>query len=180
MAVSLLTWTFLSSRFGTGAIGLAAGVLFVLLSTVWLAAMAVTGLDLDWIAHPDTHNGRLLASLWLALGGTLLPSLIAVSVLLSGPGWVQQLLLCLVGLVAGGFTILHNLEAHRVGILRGVLPWLGILSGIFFLVFWFGMLIGLPLLVGFGYLVGGILYSCWAIWLGVRLARRTDVPAAVT
>lgn len=180
MAVSLLVWTFLSSRFGTGTVGLVGAVLFVLLSTAWLAAMAVTGLDIDWIAHPDTHDGRLLASLWLAVGGTFLPSLIAVAVVLNGPGWVQQLLLCLVGLVAGGFTILHNLEAHRVGILRGVLPWLGIASGVFFLVFWFGMLIGLPLLVAAGYFAGGTLYSCWAIWLGVRLGRGPTSAAAVT
>ena len=61
-----------------------------------------------------------------------------------------------------------------------MLPWLGILSGVFFLVFWLGVLIGLPLLTGFGFLIGGILYAAWAIWLGVQLGRKPLAVAAVT
>jgi hypothetical protein len=180
MAVAVLVWFFGSTSFGDGGLGLAAALLFVLAATLWLGGMAVAGLDIDWIARPDTHNGRLLASLWLAVAGTFLPPLLAIALVAGASGWVIQLLLCLVGLVAGGFTILHNLEAHRVRILKGVLPWLGIVSGIFFLVFWFGVLIGLPLLTGFGFYIGGILYAAWAIWLGVRLGRNPAPAAAVT
>jgi hypothetical protein len=180
MAVAVLDWIFASARFSAGGLGLAAALLFVLAATVWLAAMAVAGVDIDWMAHPDTHNGRLLASLWLAIAGTFLPPLLAVALVAGSPAWVTQLLLCLVGLVAAGFTVLHNLEAHRVKILTGVLPWLGIVSGIFFLVFWLGVLIGLPLLTGFGFFIGGILYAGWAIWLGVRLRRGPAPIAALT
>jgi hypothetical protein len=180
MIVLLLDWIFGSAAFGSSGLGFVAVVLFLLSGTVWLGGMAVAGLDIDWMAHPDTHNGRLLASLWLAIAGTFLPPLLAVSVAASAPSWVTQLLLCLVGLVAGGFTILHNLEAHRVKILTGVLPWLGILSGVFFLVLWLGVLISLPPLIFFGFFIGGILYAAWSIWLGVRLGRKPVPMAAVT
>ena len=155
-----------------------AGVLLVVFSTAWLGAMAVTGLDIDWMAHPDTHNGRLLASLWLAVAGTFIPPLLAIVAAAGSPAWAMQLLLCLMGLVAGGFTILHNLEAHRVKILSGVLPWLGIAAGVFFLVFWLGVLLNLPPLVFPGLFAGGVLYAGWATWLGVVLGRkRAPVPA---
>ncbi|HVD00756.1 MAG TPA: hypothetical protein VNG93_06370 [Candidatus Dormibacteraeota bacterium] len=179
MIVLLLDWIFGSAAFGSGRLGFLAAVLFLLAGTAWLGAMAVAGLDIDWMAHPDTHNGRLLASLWLAIAGSFLPPLLAVSVLVGAPAWVTQLILCLIGLVAGGFTILHNLEAHRVGILSGLLPWVGILSGVFFLVLWLGVLLSLPPLTFFGLFVGGILYAAWAIWLGIKLGRKAPV-AAVT
>jgi hypothetical protein len=180
MALAVLLWLFASARFGSGGLGFATALLFALAATVWLAGMAVTGLDLDWIAHPDTHDGRLLASLWLAIAGSFLPPILAIVVVLGSPAWLVQLLLCLVGLAGGGFTILHNLEAHRAKILTGILPWLGILSGVFFLVFWLGVLIGLPLLTGFGFFIGGVLYAVWAIWLGVRLGRGHVPVAALT
>ena len=180
MLVVLLDWIFAGTAFGSGGGGLAAALLFVLGATLWLSGMAVAGLDIDWMAHPDTHNGRLLASLWLAVGGAFLPALLAIAVALGAASWVVQLLLCLVGLVAGGFTVLHNLEAHRVGILGGVLPWLGITAGVFFLVFWLGVLLGLPPLVFFGLFVGGVLYAGWAIWLGAWLGRNPALAAAVS
>jgi hypothetical protein len=180
MAVAVLVWTFGSAYFGAGGLGLVAALVFVLAATLWLGGMAVAGLDIGWIAHPDTHNGRLLASLWLAIAGTFLPPLLAIALVAGAAAWAIQLLLCLVGLVAGGFTILHNLEAHRVRILTGLLPWLGIVSGVFFLVFWLGVLIGLPLLTGFGFFIGGILYAAWAIWLGLQLGRKPAPVAAVT
>jgi hypothetical protein len=153
------------------ALGVLLGVLLLLAVTVWLAGLAVAGLDLDWLAHPGTHNGRMLASLWFAIAGAFLAPLIALAAWSQAPTWMLQLLLCLIGLTAGGFTILHNLEARRAGLLTGALPWLGIAAGAFFLVFWLGVLLALVPLVFLGFFPGAVLYAGWAIWLGVRLGR---------
>ena len=113
-------------------------------------------------------------------GGTARRPVVGGSALAGAPPWVVQLLLCLVGRSAGGFTILHSLEALRARILRGALPWLGITAGFFFLVMWLGILVGLVPLIAAGFFAGSIFYFAWAIWLGVRLGRRAPVVAVVT
>ena len=175
--VALLTWIFLSALFSTSdGVGLVSTLVFVVALTLWLAGMAIAGLDIDWMAHPDTHSGRLLASLWLAVTGIFLPPLIALAFMAGAPQSVLQLLVCLLGLAAGGFTVLHNLEALRAGILSGPLPWLGIVAGLAFLVFWLGTLIQLPVLMAAGFFTGAVCYAGWSIWLGLELGR--TAPAA--
>lgn len=180
IVVAMLTWIFLSALFSTSdAVGLVSTLVFVAALTLWLAGMAVAGLDLDWMAHPDTHNGRLLASLWLAVAGIFLPPLIALAFMSGAPQSIIQLLVCLLGLAAGGFTVLHNLEALRVRILRGALPWLGMAAGLAFLAFWLGTLVQIPGLMAAGFFTGGVFYAGWSIWLGLEL-RRAEPAAALT
>ena len=164
----------------SGALGTLFAVVLILSLTVMLGGLAIVGLDLDWIAHPDTHNGRMLASLWFAAAGAVLPLLLALGALLQAAASVMQLLVCLVGLAAGGFTILHNLEGRRARIVTGALPWLGIAAGGFFLLFWLGALITLIPLIVVGLFAGLVLYAAWAIWLGVQLGRKPVLAAAVT
>lgn len=164
----------------SGAAGTLVGVLMFLSLTVMLGGLAIAGLDLDWMAHPDTHNGRMLASLWFATIGAMLPLLLALASLGQTRGWLTQLIVCLMGLTAGGFTILHNLEGRRARLLSGPLPWLGIAAGALFLVFWLGILIASTPLVAAGLFPGLVLYAAWSIWLGVRLGRQPVPAAALT
>lgn len=176
LAVTLVLLIFAPALFNLSDVfGVVVAALLVLGLTVWMAGMAVVGLDLDWLEHPGTHSGRMLVSLWFAVAGIFVPLLIAIVIATQAPAGVQQLAICLLGLTAGGFLTFHNVEAIRAGLLRGVLPWLGIVAGVAFLVLWLGSLVGLFPLIALGFFIGTVFYAGWAIWLG----RRLRVPATV-
>jgi hypothetical protein len=164
----------------SGVAGTLVGLLLILSLTVLLGGLAVAGLDLDWMEHPDTHSGRLMASLLFATFGSLTPLLLALAAVGRAPAWLMQLILCLSGLTAGGFTILHNLEGRRAGLIGGALPWVGISAGVLFLVFWLGVLLASIPLIAVGLFPGLILYAGWAIWIGVLLGRKPVPAAALT
>jgi fatty acid desaturase len=82
-----------------------------------------------------------------------------------------------------GLTLLiHNLDARRAHILRGVLPWLGMVTAVFFLLAGIGyaiFLFGGPFAIGWNSLqLGVLLYIVWAIWMGIHLIRsKAPAPA---
>ena len=74
--------------------------------------------------------------------------------------------------------LVHNVDGRRAGLLHGVLPWVGIVTGLAFAVAGLGFA---SLLVPMGttlftvgwnaLLLGQVLYIVWAIWMGVKLSR---------
>lgn len=57
-----------------------------------------------------------------------------------------------------------------MGLIQGVLPWLGIATGVAYVVAGIGF--ATFFMVGWNaLLVGQVLYIVWAIWLGVKLSR---------
>ena len=88
-----------------------------------------------------------------------------------------------------GISILvHNWDARRAGILHGVLPWLGIVSGVAMTLAGIGYALFVPIgmmalffLIAINFLLlGQVLYMMWAIWLGVKLARsKVAAPATL-
>lgn len=83
-----------------------------------------------------------------------------------------------------GLTLLiHNLDGRRAGLLHGVLPWLGTVTGVAYIVagIGFGSFLLTPIfyMTGFNVLVlGEALYIFWAIWMGIKL--NTSKAAALT
>jgi len=82
--------------------------------------------------------------------------------------------------------LVHNWEARRAGILHGVLPWLGIVSGAAMTFAGIGYPLFVPvatrplffqITINF-LLLGQVLYMVWAIWLGLKLARSKVAPPA--
>jgi hypothetical protein len=92
--------------------------------------------------------------------------------------------LAVIGFCTGFFLVVQNLEARRAGLLAGVLPWLGIVAGICFLVMAFGFLLGMAaaaffVLASLGWFAGAVTSAGWMIWLGVRLRGANPLPTAV-
>ena len=162
-------------------------VLFLLL-WLWVAALSVVTFDLEWIEHPKTSTRTLQVARGLTFIAMVMPAVLLLAVLLKySPASVFQVVPN--ALIWGGVGIsilVHNWEARRAGILHGVLPWLGIVSGVAMTVAG----IGYPLFVPIGtralfflitinfLLLGQVLCMVWAIWLGVKLARSKVVAPA--
>jgi hypothetical protein len=160
-------------------------VIFLLL-WLWVAAFSVVTFDLEWIEHPKTSTRRLQVVRGVTFIAMVMPAVLLLAVLLNLPLIFQVVPNALLWGGVGISILVHNWEARRAGILHGVLPWLGIVSGVAMTLAG----IGYPLFVPIGtralfflitinvLLLGQVLYMVWAIWLGVKLARSKVVAPA--
>lgn len=160
-------------------------VIFLLL-WLWVAALSVVTFDLEWIEHPKTSTRWFQVARGFTLIAMVMPAVLLLAVLLNPPLIFQVVPNALTWGGVGISILVHNWKARRAGILHGVLPWLGIVSGVAMTLAG----IGYPLFVPIGtralfflitinfLLLGQVLYMLWAIWLGVKLARSKVVAPA--
>ncbi|HEV2461180.1 MAG TPA: hypothetical protein VGS80_22750 [Ktedonobacterales bacterium] len=189
---SLLVFIFVQ-QFG-GAIASAApglyaptAIVFVLALWVFIAGLAVLGIDLERLA-PPAPNTRASQ---VARGATLVALVMPVPLLIGGLVYVNRLLpisYLLIFIGVGISLLLHNVAARRAGLLHGMLPWLGSATGVAYILagIGFGTLLAPGLgttfyLIGFNVVrLGQVLYIAWALWLGVKLSRsQAAAPAAM-
>jgi hypothetical protein len=162
-------------------------VLFLLL-WLWVAALSVVTFDLEWIEHPKTSTRWFQVARGLTLIAMVMPAVLLLAVLLNLPLIFQMVPNALIWGGVGISILVHNWEARRAGILYGVLPWLGIVSGVAMTVAGIGYPLFVPIatralffLITINFLLlGQVLYMLWAIWLGVKLARsKVAAPATL-
>jgi uncharacterized membrane protein HdeD (DUF308 family) len=137
----------------------------------------------------------------LALLAIVISVLVLITVLTqtnSRLPWLYGFMFIAVGTV----LLVHNFEARRARLLHGALPWLGMVTGVAYLVVGLGYAawyitpdVGIPVLIGLhlGIIQVGatpvvmdvnarylaqLLYIVWAIWLGVTLRRTRAVAPA--
>jgi hypothetical protein len=153
-------------------------VVYIFALWVWLAALAVVVLDLEWLEHPATNTRLFQVAHWTALVSVFLPLVLVIS-FLAGVGGLVQVSFYLTFLLVGVNLLIHNIDARRAGLLQGIPPWLGIVTGIAFVVAGLGIWTIVPL--GFiGLILGQTFYIAWAVWMGVILSaapRKGAAPA---
>lgn len=155
---------------------------FLLALWLWVGALTVVVFDLEWIEHPATSTRWFKVGRWATLVAMVMPAVLTLDLLINaGVPLLAPTYFLLYGSV--GLTLLiHNLDARRAHILRGVLPWLGMVTAVFFLLAGIGyaiFLLGGPFAIGWNSLqLGVLLYIIWAIWMGVHLIRsKAPAPA---
>jgi hypothetical protein len=191
VSVGSLFVFFFFQQFG-GAIASAApglyvptAIAFVLALWVFIAGLAVVGIDLERLAPPATN----MRGSQVARGATLVALVMPVPLLIGGLVNISRLLpisYLLIFASVGISLLVHNLDARRAGLLQGVLPWLGTVTGVAYVLggIGFGTLLAPGLgttffVIGFNVVrLGQVLYIVWAIWLGVHLSR-SKAPAPV-
>lgn len=107
----------------------AQAIVFFLLLWLWVAALSVMTFDLEWIEHPKTRTRWLQVARGLTLIAMVMPAVLLLAVLLNLPLIFNAVPNALTWGGVGISILVHNWEARRAGILHGVLPWLGIVSG---------------------------------------------------
>lgn len=158
-------------------------IVFVIALWVWVAALAVLVFDLEWIEHPATSTRWFQIGRWATLVAVVMPAVLGLFVLVNaGVPELAPTYFLLYGSV-GLSLLIHNLDARRASILRGVLPWLGMVTAVFYLLAGIGYaiyLFGGPFAIGWNSLqLASLLYVVWAIWLGIHLIRsKAPRPAA--
>jgi hypothetical protein len=154
---------------------LVTAIVFLVLLTIWVGALAVTLFDLEWLEHPKTSTSLFRVALVASLVAMLMPALIG---LIQFAGVAVPFPIPYTVLFVGvGFTLLvHNIEARRAGLLHGALPWIGIAAGTGFI--YLGVLQSFVLFTTafvmgwyYGLIPTQVLYVVWTIWLGVHLLR---------
>jgi hypothetical protein len=161
-------------------------IVFFLLLWLWVAAFSVVTFDLEWIEPPKTSTRRLQVARGLTFIAMVMPAVLLLAVLLNLPLIFQVVPNALIWGGVGISILVHNWEARRAGILHGVLPWPGIVSGVAMTVAGIGYALFVPIgnmalffLIAINFLLlGQVLYMVWAIWLGVKLARSKVVAPA--
>lgn len=143
----------------------------------WAAGLTVTVIDLQWLEHPATSTRWIHAALVAAIAATVGPLLMAVGSY-TNFAYPYSLEVGASLLLTGvGFSVLvHSLEGRRTRLLRGALPWIGIVTGVFFVylgTLQFIYMFTPVLLMGFVYAFQPslLIYFVWAIWMGVHLVR---------
>jgi len=149
----------------------------------WAAGLTITVFDLEWMEHSATRTRWIQAGLVAAVVASVMPFVLLAAQLgqVSIPYVFEVPSALLLGGV--GFSVLtHNIEARRVRLLHGALPWIGIVSGACWL--YLGLLQFIymftpKLLMGFvyGLPVAELIYLVWAIWMGVHLTRAKRAAA---
>jgi hypothetical protein len=140
---------------------------------LWLAGFAVVVFDLEWMEHPATSTRLFRIAHWITLAAVVLPMLLGVAILIDS-ATLGAVALGLLGLTAGISLLIHNLDARRAGLVRGVMPWLGVVSGGGYMLMALGQL-GLEVLEFAGLVVGQTFYIAWAVSMGVWLRRTRSV-----
>lgn len=159
-----------------------AAILLLLALTLWPAALLVVGVDLEWLEHPLTHTGRMQASLVAGFIAIFLPVIFVITLVFFSQGQAPSAPIGLLCLCIGVFLLIQNWEARKAGLLHGVLPWIGLVSGGAF------VLTGLSFLptvanVLFMYVfailfwvIATISFMFWSIWLGIYLRSAEQLP----
>lgn len=162
-------------------ISLALPVLILAMFT-WAAGLTVTVVDLQWMEHPTTSTRWIQAALVAAIAAIAGPFLMALGAYTNFAYPYSLEVGASLLLLGVGFSVLvHSLEARRAGLLRGALPWVGIVTGACFLylgILQFIYMFTPVLLMGFVYAFQPslLIYFIWAIWMGVHLVR-SKAPA---
>jgi len=151
---------------------------------VWLILLGgfmvsglIVALDLEWIEHPLTHTGLT----YVALGAMAVATVAFLITLLQsafaqGSGtWVTGVL-TFAGL--GLYLVLMNLVGLRAHLWGRVLPWIGIVSGGFWILAGLSIIVPFAGFLGVALLPAVPLYFAWSIWLGFRLRGSVASAAA--
>ena len=139
---------------------------------LWLGALAVLVLDLEWLEHPSTSTRWFKVAHWATLAAVFLPVLFGIAVITNN-GTLGTIVASLLALCIGLTLLIHNIEARRAGLLRGTLPWIGIVTGVAYLL----VAIGIYAVFGFVALwLGQVFFIAWAIWMGVNLRSTKAAP----
>lgn len=153
--------------------------------TVFVAALAVTLFDLEWIDHAATSTPRIRLALGAALVAAFMPTVLGL-IQFAGLPVPDPIPFTIYFLGIGVSVLVHSIEGRRAGILHGALAWIGIADGALFVAlaaFQAAVLFTSALVMGAYYSlpVVYVLYVIWAIWMGVHLVRSkapTPVKAA--
>lgn len=140
---------------------------------LWVAAFAVLVLDLEWLEHPATSTTWFKLAHWATLVAVFLPVLFGLAVV-TNTGWFGTIVVSVLALCVGLSLLVHNIDARRADLLKGALPWIGIVAGIAYLLF------APTVFAGFGFvavLLGQVFYIAWAIWMGIKLPAGKAAPA---
>ena len=157
-------------------------IVFTLAAFVWVGALTVTLFDLEWLHHSAT------STFWIrfALGSTLLamvmPAVLAL-IQFAGIGVPFAVPYALMWIGVGIGVLVHNVDGRRAGLLRGVLPLLGMATGAIYVIV--GLVYGAVLFTTalvmvwyYGIMAAQILFIAWVIWIGVKLSRsKALIPA---
>jgi hypothetical protein len=153
-------------------------LLYIFALWLWLAALAVVVLDLEWLEHPATNTQLFQVAHWAAIVSVFLPLVLVIS-FLAGAGAVVQASFYAIFVLVGVDLLIHNIDARRAKLLHSILPWLGIVTGASFVIAGLGIWTIVPL--GFaGLILGQTFYIAWAAWMGVILSAAPKKTAQAT
>jgi hypothetical protein len=140
---------------------------------LWVGAFAVLVLDLEWLEHPATSTTWFRVAHWATLVAVFLPVVFGIAVITDN-GALGTVVSSALALCVGLSLLIHNIDARRAGLLRGALPWIGIVAGVAYL------LLATTIYAGFGFvalMLGQVFYIAWATWMGIRLRTASAAPA---
>lgn len=150
-------------------------IAFTLAAFVWVGALTVTLFDLELAHYPATSTFWIRFALGSTLVAMVMPAVLAL-IQFAGIGVPFAVPYALMWVGVGIGVLIHNVDGHRAGLLRGVLPWLGMATGAIYIIV--GLAYGavlftmaLVMVWYYGILTAQVLFIVWAIWLGVRLGR---------
>jgi hypothetical protein len=140
---------------------------------LWLGALAVLVFDLEWLEHPATSTRWFQVAHWATLAAVFLPVFFGIAIVTNN-GTLGTIIVSLLALCVGLSLLIHNIEARRAGLLQGSLPWIGIVTGVAFLLVAIGIY---TVIIGFvAVWLGQVFYITWAIWIGVKLRGTKAAP----
>lgn len=143
----------------------------------WVAAFAVVVFDLEWLEHPATSTRWFQIAHWATLVAVVVPVVLGIS-LITGSAFLGALCVLVIGVCVGISLLVHNIDARRAGLLKGNLPWVGVVAGVAYILAGIGIAISLPPLGFTALILGQTFYIAWAIWLGVKLGSSKTPTAA--
>jgi hypothetical protein len=152
---------------------------WLLVMALWMLCSLAVAIDLEWIEHPLTHTGLTYAGLvamvvaTIAFLGILLEGVLNVQ-----GGFIVGLTGFLFFAGFGVYLVLMNWVGMQAGLLGRVLPVLGIIAGVFFLLPAISVFVSIAGILGIALLPALLLYLVWSPWLGFRL--RGKAPAGAT
>lgn len=145
---------------------------------LWLGALAVVVFDLEWLEHPATSTRWFQVAHWATLVALVVPVLLGIG-LIANSGAVVSISFLLIGLTVGISLLIHNLDARRAGLLHGAMPWLGVATGVAYILAGIGIATSLPPLGFTALILGQTFYIAWAVWMGAKMGGpKTTTTAA--
>ena len=134
---------------------------------LWLGALAVVVFDLEWLEHPATSTRWFQVAHWATLVALVVPVLLGIG-LIANSGTIVSISFLLIGLTVGISLLIHNLDARRAGLLGGAMPWLGVATGVAYILAGFGIATSLPPLGFTALILAQTFYIAWAVWMGAK------------